>query len=150
KALRLLDRAGRRAERLDVPVLGFEIARVRARALDALGSPAEARRHARAALHLAVECGWEYRMRAVRAEFGLGETMYPARVGGIGGRLAGPGFRPAQDPLSETVSTQVYRRRLDALQQVSLAASTVLDPRELARVALQETISILGAERAFL
>ena len=44
----------------------------------------------------------------------------------------------------------MYRRRLDALQQVSLAAATVLEPRQLARVALQETIDILGAERAFL
>jgi diguanylate cyclase (GGDEF)-like protein len=42
------------------------------------------------------------------------------------------------------------RRRLEALQQVSLAAATVLDPRELARVALDETVRILGAERAYL
>ena len=42
------------------------------------------------------------------------------------------------------------RRRLAALQQVSLAAATVLDPRELARVALDETLRILGAERAYL
>jgi diguanylate cyclase (GGDEF)-like protein len=39
---------------------------------------------------------------------------------------------------------------LEALQQVSLAAARVLDPRELARVALDETVRILGAERAFL
>ncbi len=43
-----------------------------------------------------------------------------------------------------------YAQRLAALEQVSLAASRVLDPRELARIALDETIRILGAERAFL
>ncbi|HYU86936.1 MAG TPA: diguanylate cyclase, partial [Kribbellaceae bacterium] len=32
----------------------------------------------------------------------------------------------------------------------SMAAATVLDPRELARVALDETVRILGAERAYL
>ena len=45
---------------------------------------------------------------------------------------------------------ELNRRRLDALQQLSLAAATVLDPGELARVALDETLRILGAERAFL
>jgi GAF domain-containing protein len=33
---------------------------------------------------------------------------------------------------------------------VSLAAATVLDPRQLARVALDETVRIFGAERAYL
>jgi eukaryotic-like serine/threonine-protein kinase len=47
-------------------------------------------------------------------------------------------------------SDALNRRRLAALQQVSLAAATVLDPRELARVALDETVRILGAERAYL
>ncbi len=42
------------------------------------------------------------------------------------------------------------QRRLAALQQVSLASATVLDPRELAQVALEETVRILGAERAYL
>jgi diguanylate cyclase (GGDEF)-like protein len=39
---------------------------------------------------------------------------------------------------------------LDALLQVSVAAASVIDPRELARVALDESLRILGAERAFL
>jgi diguanylate cyclase (GGDEF)-like protein len=39
---------------------------------------------------------------------------------------------------------------LQALQQVSAAASRVLDPGELARIALDETIRILAADRAFL
>ncbi|HEU4421618.1 MAG TPA: diguanylate cyclase, partial [Pilimelia sp.] len=133
-ALRLLARAERRVERFDVPILGFELARVRARALHALSNPAEARRQARSALHLAIECGWEHRARMVRAEFGLDQATPHVRQG----------------TNAATVSTEIYRRRLDALQQVSLAAATVLEPRQLARVALQEMIEILGAERAFL
>ena len=43
-----------------------------------------------------------------------------------------------------------YRRRLEALQQVNAAAASVLDPQQLARVALDETLRILGAERAVL
>src|SRR5262249_8396126 len=42
------------------------------------------------------------------------------------------------------------RRRMDALQQVGLAAATVLDPHQLARVALDETIRVFGAERALM
>ncbi|WP_309238386.1 GGDEF domain-containing protein [Actinoplanes aureus] len=41
-------------------------------------------------------------------------------------------------------------RQLEALQQVSAAAATVLDPQQLARVALDETLRILGAERALM
>jgi diguanylate cyclase (GGDEF)-like protein len=133
-ALRLLARAERRALLLDVPILGFELARVRSRALTALGNPAEGTRQARAALHLAVECGWVHRARSIRAEFGI-DAAAPVGPAGVGGT---------------TATTEVYRRRLDALQQVSLAATTVLDPAQLARAALQETIGILGAERAFL
>jgi diguanylate cyclase (GGDEF)-like protein len=134
-ALRLLQRAERRAERLDAPVVGYEVARVRARALKALGNDAEARRQARTAFHLALELGWEYRARAVRNEFAVGESSTVMRT------TAG---------LASTASGELHRRRLNALQQVSLAAATVLDPRELARVALDKTLSIFGADRAFL
>ena len=115
---------------MDAPILEYEIARVRARALRALGHAAEARREARFALLLAMEYGWEHRVQWIRAEFGIGDLSQH--------------HRPA------STSGQLSRRRLDALQQVSLAAATVLDPRELARVALDETLRILGAERAFL
>jgi diguanylate cyclase (GGDEF)-like protein len=42
------------------------------------------------------------------------------------------------------------QRRLAALHQVSLAATAVLDPAELARVVLDEAVRIFAAERAFL
>ena len=133
EALRLLERAERRARRVDAPVLYFEISRVQARALHAIGNTSRARQHARLALQVANDGGWDTRARAVQVEFGLGQS--DPRTG---------------TNATSTVTTEVYRRRLDALQQVSLAAATVLDPRELARIALQETIRIVGAERAFL
>ena len=42
------------------------------------------------------------------------------------------------------------KRQLDALLQVSLASASVLDPVSLTRIALDEIIRILGAERGFL
>jgi diguanylate cyclase (GGDEF)-like protein len=50
----------------------------------------------------------------------------------------------------EATDVAALRRRLAALQQVSMAAATNLDQRDLARVVLDETVRILGAERAFL
>jgi eukaryotic-like serine/threonine-protein kinase len=129
-ALRWLARAGRIAQGLDAPILEYEIARVRAQALRSLGHSAEAHRQARHALLLATEHEWAHRVRWIRSEFRLGELSHH-RV------------------LAST-SSELNRRRLEALQQVSLAAARVLDPRELARVAMDETIRILGAERAFL
>jgi diguanylate cyclase (GGDEF)-like protein len=128
-ALRQLARAERIARGLDAPIVEYEIARVRARTLRSLGHTSEAHRQARIALLLAVEYGWEHRVRWIRSEFGVGELSH--------------------HPLAST-SYELNRRWLDALQQVSLAAARVLDPRELARVALDETVRILGADRAFL
>jgi eukaryotic-like serine/threonine-protein kinase len=135
-ALKLLGRAEERLVRLDAPLLHYEAARVRARALRGLGQTAQADRHARVALMLAGDHGWGRRARWVRTEFGLqgAESTHRGR--------------------SYTTHTDVagdrYRRRLDALQQVSAAAAKVLDPQELARVALDETVRIFGAERAML
>ncbi len=128
RALRILGKADRHVQGLDAPILEYEIARVRARAFRSLGLAPEARRQAHAAFQLAIEHGWEPRCQWVRAEFGVGESSH----------------RRSASPPGEA------GRRLDALQQVSTAAATVLDPRELTRVALDETVRILGADRAFL
>jgi diguanylate cyclase (GGDEF)-like protein len=132
-AMRLLEQAERRTWVVDAPVLDYEINRVRARVLQTMGLPSQARRYAGLALQWANECGWETRARTVQAEFSLGPSN--AHTGIDAGR---------------SVAVETYRRRIEALQQVSLAAATVLDPRELARIALQETIGIIRAERAFL
>jgi diguanylate cyclase (GGDEF)-like protein len=135
-ALRLLAGAEPAILAADAPLLEFEEARVRARALRGLGREAVASRQARAALALAGEHGWVHRARWVRAEFGVAESA----------RRTDPGYSRR----TSVAAGDRYRRRLEALQQVSLAAATVVEPRELARVALDETLRILGAERAML
>ncbi|WP_221473216.1 diguanylate cyclase [Planomonospora venezuelensis] len=135
-AIRLAERTERRSWPLDAPVIGFDVARVRARALRRLGHDAEAERQARYAYQLAETYGWEHRTRAVRAEFGID--------------VAGTSRRYTRTDTGTTAGDPRSNRRLEALQQVSVAAATVLDPDELARVALDETLHILGAERALL
>ena len=135
-ALRRLARAEPTIYSVDAPLLEHEAARVRARALHGQGREAAGSRQAQVALALAAEHGWANRARQVRAEFGIKEPALRAHTSRTRQTSLGSGDR--------------YRGRLEALQQVSLAAATMLDPRQLARVALDETLRILGAERAAL
>ncbi len=129
---------------LDAPLIAYEAARVRARALGALELTAAAAHQAKVARMIAVDQQWPQRIRWIGEEFGVSQHA-SAPPGSItattGGRVA---------PAVADSDAALYRRRLKALQQVSLASATVLDPRELARVALDETLRILGAERAYL
>jgi diguanylate cyclase (GGDEF)-like protein len=117
----------------DSPLAMFEAARVRARALLALGLEGEAARQATYAIGVAQECGWPHRMQWIRAEFAGHVTV------------SLPSLRSA-----DAFAPNVFRDRLAALEEVSLAASRALEPEELARIALDVTIRILGAERALL
>jgi diguanylate cyclase (GGDEF)-like protein len=153
-ALRDLAHAELEILRLNAPLIAYEAARVRARALRALANPAQAAQQARYALMLAVEQQWPHRIGWVRTEFGLADT---SAVQAPTMTCARTVDEPAGVPADVVVhragdggGDALNRRRLVALQQVSLAAATVLDPRELARVALDETLRILGAERAYL
>jgi diguanylate cyclase (GGDEF)-like protein len=118
----------------DAPLVSYQVARVRARALTALGS-GEAHRQARLASSIAIDQRWPHQMASVSAEFGL--TAVDRGPQSMQASHAGP-------------HSGLERQRLQALQQVSAAASRVLDPGELARIALDETIRILAADRAFL
>jgi diguanylate cyclase (GGDEF)-like protein len=135
-ALRELDRGRPVLWTVDAPLVSFEAARVRAHALRAMGVVREAEREAHSALSIALEYGWPHRARQVSAEFDL-RTLPDTVSRSLGA-------------LKDSVAAGLYRQRLEAIEQVSLAASRVLDPKELAVVALDETIRILGAERAFL
>ncbi|KUL26682.1 diguanylate cyclase [Actinoplanes awajinensis] len=136
RSVTLADEVEKTARALDAPLAQYELYRIRARALRSLGQIHEAERQARSALALATFYGWEQRRRQTRTEFGVDEgasthrRTVAERRGGGGGGGAG------------------RNRRLEALQQVSTAAATVLDPQQLAQVALDETLRILGAERA--
>jgi diguanylate cyclase (GGDEF)-like protein len=122
-----------RAGGLDLPLLHCELASVRARAWAALLCREDAERAAAEAHTLAMRHGWLTRAVRIRAEFGLAELA-----------TGGGGSTPAH------TSTLHDNRRLAALQQVSLASASVLEPETLARVALDEIVRIFSAERAFL
>ena len=119
---------------VDAPAVAFEAARVRAFALRDKSVAGEAERQARLALSIALQQDWRHRARQVVADFGIDE---PTRTS-------------ATVSTNDTVALGRFRQRLDAIEQVGVAASRVLDPNRLAAIALDETVRILGAERAFL
>jgi len=123
---------------VDVPRLAYEVARLRARAYVDLGRPEDARRQAIVALTLAREYGWANRERWVRTEFNL------VRAG------TGTRTRSTAASATSTGSVDVHGRRLQAVHEVSLASASMLDPDQVARVALDEIVRIFAAERAFL
>ncbi|GIE01668.1 hypothetical protein Adu01nite_30180 [Paractinoplanes durhamensis] len=125
------DKAEHVARMADAPLVHFEVARFRARAFRALGMLNESDRQARLAIALATQHGWDSRRRQARTEFGAEE-----------------GAATNRHTVVERRGDAGRNRRLEALQQVGAAAATVLDPQELARVALDEMLRILGAERA--
>jgi eukaryotic-like serine/threonine-protein kinase len=122
----------------NAPLVDYEAARVRSRVLLALGRREEAIRHAECAMSLSTCYGWKTRARWIGQEFDVGTSSYS--------------HHSASVMSTEVRGTQsgAQLRRLQAVHQVSLAASAVLDTRQLCRVALDETLRILAAERAFL
>jgi diguanylate cyclase (GGDEF)-like protein len=131
RCIKVADEAERRLRRLDAPFVQYEVFRIRARALRAMGLANEADRQARFALGMAVFHGWEQRRRQTRTEFGVDE-----------------GAGTHRRTVAERRPTTGRNRHLEALQQVGTAAATILDPQQLASVALDEMLRILGAERA--
>lgn len=131
RCLRIADEAERRLRKVDAPFIQYEVFRIRARAMRAMGMSNESDRQARFALSMALFHGWEQRRRQTRAEFGVDE-------GAGTHRRTVADRRPASG----------RNRHLEALQQVGTAAATILDPQQLASVALDEMLRILGAERA--
>jgi diguanylate cyclase (GGDEF)-like protein len=131
KCIKVADEAERRLRKVDAPFIQYEVFRIRARAMRALGLANEADRQARFALGLAIFHGWEQRRRQTRTEFGVDE-----------------GAGTHRRTVAERRPASGRNRHLDALQQVGTAAATILDPQQLASVALDEMLRILGAERA--
>ncbi|AEV84305.1 serine/threonine kinase protein [Actinoplanes sp. SE50] len=134
KALTQLSHADRLGCGMDLPLLAHLVAVGRCRALRALDRRADADRQAELAVAIAVDHGWEHRARAGHAlleRSGSHRTTVSRR-------------QPAD------VTGELLRRRLHAVQELSAAAATVLDPGELARVALDETMRTFAAERAIL
>ncbi|NOZ85198.1 MAG: GAF domain-containing protein, partial [Deltaproteobacteria bacterium] len=145
---RLLDRADRFSRDIDSPWVNFEVARQRAYLLHEQGKRKASLREARKALELALDHGWVYRTRRIRKEFGLDALSTRSPISAVSSHQ-GSASSPATLNTARTASLQL-ERKLEALLQVSLAAASVLDPKEQARRALHEILRILGAERAFL
>jgi diguanylate cyclase (GGDEF)-like protein len=151
-ALRRAVQAERLAVEVDAPLVRFGAVLVRARVLRSQDRPREAGTEARIAAAIASDHGWVPRARAVQSEFALDGTFTtttnrssgrtPVRQSTVQatGATGGTG----------TIGATREQRHLRALLDVSLAASSVLEPRELARVALDEIVRILNAERALL
>ncbi|MDI6102589.1 diguanylate cyclase [Actinoplanes sp. NEAU-A12] len=131
RCIKLADEAERRLRKVDAPFIQYEAFRIRARAMRAMGMANEADRQARFALGMANFHGWEQRRRQTRTEFGVDE-----------------GAGTHRRTVAERRPASGRNRHLDALQQVGTAAATILDPQQLASVALDEMLRILGAERA--
>ncbi|HEX6512442.1 MAG TPA: GAF domain-containing protein, partial [Chloroflexota bacterium] len=116
----------------------FAIDRQLAHALADLDNHEAALRQARNAYRLAVGQAWVHRAHLIRSEF--------------------DSLRPAPESLMDTRQLRVERERdpdrleddLQALLQVSLAASSSLDPARQAQLALDEILRVLQAQRAFL
>jgi len=143
-ALRRLARIEDWANGLDLPLLGYEMARIRARSYAALGRSADAHRQASVGLQLAIVQGWHARARSIRDEF-----EFEAAVGSASQIVRTPAGLRSPSGIG-IAAMDLQRRRLDALHQVSVTAMSVLEPLILARVALDEIVRIFGAERAFL
>ncbi|RSM61648.1 hypothetical protein DMB66_24340 [Actinoplanes sp. ATCC 53533] len=134
-ALAALAAADHRLRAADAPQVTYEAVRLRARALAALGRHEDAAAHAATALAVAERQRWPHRARWIRTEFDLGGSQ----TGTIRDASSG-----------STGSFSSDRQRLAAVEQLSLVASSILDPAELTRVALDEIIKLLGADRAYL
>jgi diguanylate cyclase (GGDEF)-like protein len=149
KALRLLG-ADDTVHRPDAPLLAFDAARVRARAWQALGGHEEARRQAHLALAIAEEHHWPHRAGWITAEFD--GTVQHRSNPSVAGTTRTRRTRTVAHSTGSTsvVTREVDRQRLHALQHLGAAASRVLDPEHLARIALDEMIQLLHADRAFL
>ncbi|EIV92440.1 diguanylate cyclase [Frankia sp. QA3] len=134
-ALDLLDAAERTARTLDLPRVRFDALLERARCLRALDESDRASIEAELAAKVAARYGWIGREHKVYREFELTER--------------GLSFAEATGAASPATASR-DRRRLDAVLQVSAAAGRETTPESVATVALDEIISILGADRALL
>ncbi len=114
----------------------FEIFRQSAHALSDLGNHEATVRQASVAYRTASIRGWVNRAGRVRVEF-------------AGALLPDAAFEALSSAEAEHDPERI-EQHLEGLLQVSLAASSTLDPARQAQVALDELLRVLRADRAFL
>jgi signal transduction histidine kinase len=132
RAMKLLARAEDIARDIDAPWVLFEAAAHRARHLLRRGNSPASLREARLACHLAEEQGMVQRARDIRSRFLI---LTRGTSSGL---------------TSSDLSSANLQRQRDALLQVSLVSATITDADEQVRIALDQILEILHAERAFL
>jgi serine phosphatase RsbU (regulator of sigma subunit)/predicted Ser/Thr protein kinase len=139
RAAQLLDRAELLATEGESRWGAFLVHKERARLARDRGEQDTARVHAQKALEVAEQNGWRNRADQIQAEFG---------------RLGPDPAQSTRDPAALTVAATrllfAKERYADALLRVALVATRTLDVREHARLALDELVRLLGAERALI
>lgn len=145
KAARWVDKAERRARDNDNRWVRFRAQVERAHLLQNRGATQASLYEAELACATAHEASWTERARRVEHLFGIAERSTLA--GASAGLTVQQGSRRRGVATADAVRLQ---RHLDALLELSLASSMVLHPDQQARVALDEIVRLLNAERAFL
>jgi diguanylate cyclase (GGDEF)-like protein len=146
----------------DAPGVEVALAMCRSRALAGVGYEQEAERMAVTARRLAEDLGLTAFIDWIEPRPPAGAEESTAHSGHLQSRRSlraepersrratssiGPGLGTVAGPVRGPTRAA---RQLEALLQVGAAAARVLDPEELIRLALDETVRILNAERALL
>ncbi len=137
-----LGRADEQARAIDNHWVRYEVAKVRAERAAERGDEARSKSRAGEAVRHARRAGWSLPIRRLHERFDLtgGDRSGPRHSGGTG---FGSG--------SDTPAHQIeLSRKLDALLEVSMATSSIVDPEEVTRVVVDSAMRVLGAERGLL
>ncbi len=153
-ALRLLTRAEPLIYAADTPLLEYEAARVRARALRGQGHRAAASRQAGLALAMAVEHGWTQRIRWVRAEFDLAESAALTR-GATSRQTSVAAADRSRDRLAAQleVAVQAAHQQRDVAETLRGAMTRlagILDPDQVRQLLLTIVAEVSPADRTLL
>jgi two-component sensor histidine kinase len=145
KAQKQLDKAFECAFDADSPWGFWEISCLRSKIFQQLGNEHSAKREAKNAYHLALENQWPTRVRWVQENLAMkGSALSSTSLMGS--------TQHGRQTVTKVFDLESHRskKNLEALLQVSLASTNVGDTFAVSKVALDELIKILGAERGFL
>ncbi|MGZ3689468.1 MAG: PP2C family protein-serine/threonine phosphatase, partial [Bdellovibrionota bacterium] len=142
-AARSADQAETIARDLILPLVEADVGTVRAKILRTKGQAKAAEHEAFRAYQSASRSGLNAHARRILKEFHLESESRQ--------RTQGAGYSTAASPHSMTGMVDPNaRRKLDALLALSLASVGARSPEDQARIALDQIVKVLGAERALL
>lgn len=150
KSARLLAQAERLAEQSASPWGLFEVFKTRAQLLSKQGKKDETLAVAQRAYQMSAQHRWVNRAKKIRAEFNLAELGHQSQNSVASSSSTVNHSSSSSSVASSGGSSIKLRRTLDALLQVSLASAKENDSVAQSKVALDEVVKLLGAERAFL